>query len=244
MKNSTCRLVILLLLSGCANLPSEQISDRLGIISVRLPSHWYDDTDHYLAEMEKIHLKRTPDSGIESLLMLKRHDNMADCKFRELRYTPDEVGYRWDLEKLAAEVAYVRNRMMMNYDIGNYLQHGVDLPCCKQERSYRTIRISSESVKLNNIYTAWQIRYKHWFGPKGNNDTLAFTLTTTLNGKEKIAGVPAKYYVVAECAVDGKDKAVIDSVEKDIKGLLNTINLNHLQVDEKAPRYFPLPSRT
>lgn len=217
--------IAVLILSACTQLQPARVSDRLGIVKLTVPGHWYDDTSQYLAELNRISANHPPDSGIQSLLMLKRRDHLADCKFRELRYTSNEVGYAWDFAKLASEIAYVRNRVLMGYGINHYLEYGLSVPCCDSKRSDRAIRIAFEAIKLNGQYNGWQTTHKHWFGKDTADRSAALTITAIIGSNQAKNNSPT-FFIAAECAVDAGNEALLESVEQDVWTLLHTMSLN------------------
>lgn len=108
--------------------------DSYGLMAIDVPAHWYDDTAEYLMKIKSINASKrtTPDPGIKSLLMIKRGNGSGNCKFRELRYLPKEVGYYWGIERLATEVAQILNNVLATYSVNDYLQAGISVPSDKK----------------------------------------------------------------------------------------------------------------
>jgi hypothetical protein len=198
--------------------------DPYGIMAIAVPDNWYDNTDEYLTKINSISTSNrvSPDPGIKSLLMVNRGNGSGSCKFRELRYLPKENGYHWGIERLATEVAQVRNKVLRDYKVKDYLQAGVSVPL-DIKNAKRTERISSSKLKLNR-YSAWETTYMHWFDETGSRKENAKTMTVVIkNGPETKLSTP-KYYVVAECSAEGNETD-IETTEKEIFSIMNTISL-------------------
>jgi hypothetical protein len=202
-------------------MSSGTLIDRFGIISIDVPNHWNDDTDNYVLDSNKMikHRHGIADPGIKSLLYVKSRKQYGSCKFRELRYLNTEEGYQFGIERLAYEVAQVRNSVLNTYGVMDYVATGVAVSPM-QIKARHTMLESSSEIKLNKYY-AWQMIYKHSF----TADVVALTFTVVLRSTDTINGKGPKFYVVGECDAEGNEKRVME-VKGEIDAMLNTIQLH------------------
>ena len=210
-------------LTACATVEPNLYQDRYEIMTIDLPGSWHDVTGDYLNQTKAVlrHKHVEPDPGIKSLFAIDNHKGVY-CKFRELRYTPNETGYKWGLERLATEIAILNNRVLEDYDITDYLEKGVSVTI-NQRKAVRTELISSYGVKIN-LYDGWKTTYNHWFEGNYFDNNEILTTTYVISSKLWTLSWEPKYYIVAECSiVCGNNK--IEQTEKDIFSILNTIHL-------------------
>ena len=224
MRHGIFVLTCCLQLAACASIESRPRQDRFGIMTINIPSHWYDDTEKYLQETQKLreHKRKAPDPGIKSLLMLKSHAEHGYCKFRELRYFATEIGYQWGVERLATEIALANNRVLNRHDMVDYLRMGISTPVLGLKVS-RSELVSSSAIKLN-MYSGWKTTYRNWFGETDSREHTSLALTVVIRSDTQATSRSQKLYIVAECAADG-NKVQIDTTEKQILAILNTIRL-------------------
>jgi hypothetical protein len=194
-------------------------------MKIDIPGDYHDYTQSYLQDIEKVRASRgrPQDPSIKSLLMIKHSDVRAHCKFRELRYLRDEVGYTWGMDRLATEVAHFFNKMLTTSGTMDYYNLGLAAPIGVQTLN-RTELVSSSAVMVNG-YSGWQITYNHWVD-------LQIALTKSiLQNKTVVIRVPddgtigaPKFYLIAECAAGGTEGSVNFSM-REITEMLNTIQL-------------------
>lgn len=225
MKRTLLAFACLCLLASCASVPPHSVSDRFGIMKIDIPGDYYDDTPSYLQDAEKVRASRgrPQDPGIKSLLMVKRDDDKAYCKFRQLRYLLNEVGYTWEMERLATEVARAFNQIFTTHGMADYFKLGLAAPI-GEKTADRTELVSSSAVTVND-YSGWQVTYSHWVHPQlGLTKAISQNRTAVIRMLVDGIGAP-KFYLVAECAAGGMEADVNFSMRK-ITEVLNTIQLD------------------
>lgn len=224
MKSILLPVIGLLFLSSCATSPVYvPVHDRFGILKIDIPSDYFDDTKSYLNDIETVRVARgkPADPAIKSLLMIRRNDGNANCKFRELRYFPNENGYRWEPERLANEVSIVFNNMFVTYEMVDYLKLGIAAPIGKKN-STKTERISSSPVTVNS-YTGWQTTYSHkTYPPTGFKTPIVLTKTVVIKRPVPESPSAPKFYIVVECGASGAESNALVSIGK-ITELLNSM---------------------
>lgn len=233
MKRILPAFACLCLLASCASVPPRSVSDRFGIMKIDIPGDYYDDSPSYLQDAEKARVSRgrPQDPGIKSLLMVKRGDDRAYCKFRQLRYLPNEVGYTWEMDRLATEVARAFNRIFTTHGPADYFKLGIGAPV-GEKTADRTELVSSSAVTVNG-YSAWQVTYNHWVHPQlGLTRAISQNRTVVIRMSADDAGAP-KFYLVAECAAGGLE-AEVNSSMREITQVLNTVQFGS-KVQEENP---------
>lgn len=227
MKNKSTILICACFLASCASVSTQlPVRDRFGIMEINISGDYFDDTKSYLQDIETVRVKRgtPPNSGIKSLLMIRRNDGNANCKFRELRYLATEDGYRWETERLATEISIFANKIFTNYRMRDYLQLGIAAPI-GENNTNRTELVSSTAVSMNT-YSGWQATYSHQTIQAGRMNR-GVTLSKTVVIKNPTAEVydAPKKYIVAECAAGGTDYERATVVMNQITALLDAIRI-------------------
>jgi len=224
MKQRLLAFACFCLLTSCISIPPRSVEDRFGIMKIDIPGDYYDDTQSYLQDTEKVRASRGArrDPGIKSLLIVKRDDDKAYCKFRQLRYLPNEVGYTWGMDRLATEVARAFNQIFTTHGMVDYFKLGIGAPI-GEKTADRTELVSSSAVTVNG-FSGWQVTYNHWVHPQlGLTKTISQNRTAVVRMPGDDIGAP-KFYLVAECAAGGIEADVNSSMRK-ITEALNTIQL-------------------
>jgi hypothetical protein len=226
MKPKLLIFIFLCFLTSCVFVPPQWSGrDRFGIMKIDIPGDYNDYTRSYLQDVEKVRVSRgrPQDPGIKSLLMIKRSDGNAYCKFRELRYLQNEVVYDWGMDRLATEVALAFNKIFSTHGMMDYYNLGLVAPI-GQQTANRTKLVSSSAVTVNT-YSGWQTTYNHWVHPQmGLTKSISQNKTVVIRKPvEGTLGAP-RFYIVAECAAGGIEGNVNSAMQK-ITEMLNTIQL-------------------
>lgn len=205
----TYPIIIGVFLSACATTPDGPLRDRYGLISVEIGHEWKDITTSYLDELNAAHSfgRLRNDTGIRQLLFLKR-SNTADCKFRELTYSPGEHGFGWSLEKLNYEIANVRNQHI-KYSNEEFIKLGI-FPTVADTKANSTGLLTS-SVTTYTRFNGWQHRYRHEFNGDRGGKVIADTWTISMRFAPD--GASSKRYLIAECSLNGAQETV-NAVER------------------------------
>ncbi len=216
--------------SRCENAPHTSVSDggivtdRCGLVSVKLDKLFVDDTNNYLSEQKKFSPSKDP--GIISLLRLRADSYTPSCKIRQLRYFPNEVGYRFTNQRLAEEVANTYIYTMMNLvediSISDMLNKGIAMPATgRSPTPDKSKLISSKSIDINGV-DAWQTIYELWsskaessFDSAHKQWTVVFSLPRSYYRNDN------KYFIVTEC---GHTNARLNLSKKD--GFINRLIRN------------------
>ena len=131
MKRKFLIFICLCFLASCASAPQQWSGrDRFGIMKIDIPGDYHDYTQTYLQDIEKVRVSRgrPQNPSIKSLLMIKHSDDRTHCKFRELRYLRNEVGYTWGVDRLATEVALFFNKLLTTSGTMDYYNLGLAAP--------------------------------------------------------------------------------------------------------------------
>lgn len=197
---------------------SGRVRDRFGIMAVNLPSSWSDVTSDYLYETEEYQKRHKPDPGIKSLLGFKSRNRTGFCKFRELSYAPGDEGYPWGVERLAFEVAAVRNAILQA-EVADQYRMGVPVNPFQRKASHTELVESSEIEIKNN--PVWRMTHEYWFG---KDEGHAFITTTVLRLASSENGDASRSFVVSECDFQGDEK-LMENTRKEADAMLNTVRL-------------------
>jgi hypothetical protein len=226
-------LLLVMLVTSCATIPETRtVEDRYGLISIDLPSLWIDQTSTYLRERDEVskYGKLKMDSGIRFLFYLVSQNKETQCSMRELTYSKGEVGYYWNLETLAGEVAKVKDKDLESSGMNEYLQMGIPVPINRQgtmlSKSSKTEIVSSNQrqfpyQKKFEARDGWETVRKHPYTNKNADGASAITWTdvTEFPMKEE-----KRLFLVSECTTTGIP-ATEGRRTEEITALLQTIKL-------------------
>lgn len=215
-------LTIFLSLAGCSTtqVPPESsrvISDRHGVISITLPGDWYDDTDNFVRQVERVRKSNPPDPGVRSLLMLKQRGDQVFCGFRTFRYRRNEQGFHWDAKRIAEEVTNHNNASHMKHGFSDYFNKGV--PTTPFQTKAKKIELEESSVFQVQQNSGWQMVFGLWFENSGMNRELS--VTTVIPYAIADSNQP-KYYLVAECAIHERG-SLLQQRRREIMDMLKTM---------------------
>lgn len=211
---------VVMLVAACASVPTPG-RDRFGLVAVDVPENWEDVTRAWLIQNERmgpVH-RSGVDYGIRFLVKLASRDKTAECRLREFRYLPSEVGYHYSLERLAYEVVAFRDRMLKANNTSALLTEGYSVVPSITNPS-RAERVQSREVNINR-YSGWKMVTNYWFG-EGENARLAVLTVSVISRPSLMRQDSAKYYVVAECDTEGRRQTVMDrqlEIDKTISSL-------------------------
>lgn len=225
MKWKLLILTQLCLLASCASLPPWSAVDRYGLMKINIPGDYSDHTQSYLQKQEKLRASRgkPQNMSIKSLLMIKRNDDKAFCKFRELSYFQSEAGYSWDIERIAEGVAHIYNNILTTHGMVDHYHLGLAAQVGAKKAS-RVDLVSSSAVTLNG-YNGWQTTYSYPLDQSiGINKYISSMKTVVLRMPTEETNGGPKRYLVVECQSGGTEGSVNYSM-RIITEMLNTIQL-------------------
>lgn len=208
LRLTAATLFAVMLVAACASALTPG-RDRYGLVAVEVPANWNDVTRAWSNQQDRIGAvhRSGVDYGIRFLVKLESRSKAAECRLREFRYLPSEVGYHYSLERLAYEVVAIRDRMMKANNIPALLAEGYSVVPATTGLS-RTEPVQSREADVNG-YPGWRMVTNYWFG-EGEGARLA-ALTVSVISRPSLMGLDsAKYYVVAECDTEGRRQVVMD----------------------------------
>lgn len=228
MKKKQLILVYACFLASCASIPSSVlVRDRFGILEVDISSDYFDDTKSYLQDIQTVSLKRGKPfrPGIKPLLKIRRSDGTASCKFFELRHSEYDVGYKWDIERLATEISISSNKAFTNYEMRDYMQLGLAAPMVGNSTK-QTELVSSTNVTIN-IYDGWQKTYRYTMVQDGRMQRREVALSKTIVVKAPPADAfdMQKKYIVADCMAGAANSEKATVVMDRITALMNSMRI-------------------
>lgn len=223
-----------MLVTSCATTPETQtLEDRYGLISINLPALWLDQTSTSLQERDEVSKngKLKTDSGIRFLLYIETQNKEANCSMRELTYSPGEVGYYWNLETLASEIAKFKDTELESNSMSEYLQMGIPVAIGRNgiflSKSRKTEIVSSNQRSFPNqkrfeVQKGWETVRVHPYNNKIVVDASAITWTdvTEFPMKED----KKRIFFVSECISTGLPETE-ERRKEEVMALLQTIKL-------------------
>lgn len=229
-------LLILLLVTSCATTSEiRSLEDKHGLISINLPSMWLDKTLTHLQERDQVskYGKLNTDSGIRFLLYIETQNKEAHCLMRELTYSLGEVGYYWNLETLANEIAKVKDAELESNTMNSYLQKGIPVPISRNgitiSKSSKTEHISSNqrSFPYQNkfeVREGWETVRNHPYNNKSVVGASAITWTDVT--EFPMTGNKKRIFFVSECISTGYLETEARRKE-DVTAILQSIKLTY-----------------
>ncbi len=228
--------LMLMLVTSCATTSDiRTVEDRHGLISVNLPPLWLDQTFTHQQERDQVskYGKLKTDSGIRFLLYLETQNKEAHCLMRELTYSMGEVGYYWNLETLANEIAKVKDAELESNTMNAYLQKGIPVPISQNgmtiSKSNKTENIASNQRSFPNqrrfeVREGWETVKNHSYNNKSVVGASAITWTDVT--EFPMTENKKRIFFVSECISTGFPETEAKRKE-DVIAILQSIKLTY-----------------
>lgn len=202
---------------------SIKLIDRCNIISISKNSFFIDDTESHIEEIQNYH--HGWDEGIILLLYVRGETGSPYCSFRQLRYFPNEAGFRYSARDMANDLMHGKIRVMSKSHTLDLLQRGKQAPIYISPPPDQHKVITNEISKLSG-FEAWETVYEMWNDKEPSSFSAGYKyFTKVIEMPDSYKTGNAKYFITAECGyansrinISNRDE-IIDELIQSLKVL-------------------------
>ncbi|MGB1800344.1 MAG: hypothetical protein ACPHLK_05895, partial [Gammaproteobacteria bacterium] len=191
--------------------------DRCGLISVKNSKFFLDSTSKYIESAKNY--SEAFNEGIILLFHFKSESGNPSCSFRQLRYLPNEAGYKFSSEDLANGLMDTKVKVMSKDHTLDLLQRGKKVPFSMAPPPDK-YRILSSQEREKETY---EVIYEMWSSLEPSGFSVGHKyFTKVINVPENLRKGNAKYFITAECRYTNS-RVNVSRRDRVIKSLINSI---------------------